>query len=181
MKNEILDEKLIERDGRPFSVPLTIILSVVVGLTIGVVTNAVHVHVSPVYFKIVMGWEEISTEYLSFLALFQGIKEGAIYGLIFSVALVAAVGWKSTNMPPRSVVNGVLLKAVGIIFVCWLLGGGLGVLVFMVLPEIDPTEPFFTSETNQGLRFGFVGGGIWGCMIGAVIALIWAVVKLRKA
>jgi hypothetical protein len=143
---------------------------VVGGALIGASTNAINGAVSPHYFQVVMGWQDVENIWRASIA--QGIFEGLIYGVLFSVIFTLVVGLvsKSRCSYPFAVrhLGGMAIGIYG----SWAAGG----LIAMALASLSPefyrrTFIGVPEEFAAMLGYAWVGGSIWGAMFGALVAL----------
>jgi len=152
-------------------------LSVLLGAAFGAATNVSNSVISPTYFRRVMGW---SGDVVG-AAVLQGALEGAITGCAFGIAVaVAATVVTKLKCRPGALI-GVLPLAFVVAFAFWLLGGMIGAVSARVLAPVWLwAVPFAPRAPMALVRFGWVGGSIWGAYLGSVIGLICSVVMLRR-
>ncbi len=163
--------KLISPVGPLIKILITCIFC---GGFIGASTNAINGYVSPQYYQNILGWEFTSIWSAS---IAQGIFEGLIYGILFSLIFTISllVIWK--GQAPYSLALTHILKTVLVVYICWTLGG----LIAMGLAALSPEfyrAAFYKvpTETKQMLRYAWVGGSIWGALLGGFIGVIVAIV-----
>jgi hypothetical protein len=132
---------------------------------LGAVTNFVNAQVSELYFRQVMRWEHVSQ--ISRAIVAQGVFEGLLCGLVLSTIFATAAGMISRGECPYvfgvRFVGGLCLAA----FVCWVLGGLLGIVLAALSPEFyRATFAGVPEAAGERLRFAWVGGSIWGLQFG---------------
>ena len=140
------------------------------GALIGASTNAINGAVSPVYFQKVMAWQEVENVWRASVA--QGIFEGLIYGVFFSVTFTLVVGLVSKARCSYAFAVRYLVGMVIGIYCCWAAGGLIGIGLASLSPEFY-RRTFFDVPQQFGamLRYAWVGGSIWGAMFGGLLAV----------
>ena len=153
--------------------------SILAGGLIGASTNAINGYVSPLYFQNILGWD---FDGIWIASIAQGILEGLIYGVLFSVVLgVTFVSIAKGQVSYRFAFRH-LIKIIGLVYLFWFLGG----LIAMGLATLSPDfyrETFINvpDDYHQMLGYAWVGGSIWGSMVGGLLGLIFAVVNIRTS
>lgn len=149
------------------------------GAIIGATTNAINGYVSPTYFQNILGWDfqDIWTASIA-----QGIFEGLIYGIIFSIIFGSAVGIVTRGQATYSFAFRYIAKIIGVVYLCWILGG----LIAMGLAALSPefyrnTIRQVPDNLKQMLAYAWVGGSIWGGILGSLIGLTLGVVSVRTS
>ncbi len=140
------------------------------GAVVGGSTNAVNGAVSPLYFREVLGWQDVANVWRASIA--QGVFEGLLYGVVFALVFTLVVGIVSKARCPYGFAARRLLGIVAAVYACWVAGG----LVAMGLAWLSPEfyrQAFIGVPEDFGpmLRYAWVGGSIWGAMLGALLAL----------
>jgi len=112
----------------------------------------------------------------------MGGFEGIVYGGIFSFFFTIYVAWKNHRKLGYEHFRSVFTRVIIIVLVCWLIGGVVGVVIFRQFPDFGPIFDIVLTygETYTRERFGWVGGSIWGGMIGGVLALGWAIYRTSR-
>ena len=149
------------------------------GTLIGAVTNMINGAVSPLYFQTIMKWDNI--ENIWGTAVAQGIFEGIIQGILFSAIFAAVVGMKSkddeTFVPIFKFISVISLMIIG----SWCVGGGIAIGLSLLSPEFYQNAFIgVPEETNQMVRYAWVGGSIWGAMFGGLLTVILGSVLFAK-
>lgn len=177
----ILDEPLIERT-KSVNYLLLALIPLLMGPVIGIATNYLNVEISKDYFRVVMDWG-VSDGYVTFLAMVQGVREGFLYGAVFSLIFTIYVFKTNRGGLGSQHFRLIFIRVPIIVLVCWLIGGLLGVLVFRYFPELTvaPFPDLIYRLTYELERYGWVAGSIWGGMIGGVLALGWAIWRTSRA
>ncbi len=171
---------IIIRQETNFLVVLWIALTCIFsGALIGGTTNAINGFVSPTYFEVILGWDFPSIWEASIV---QGIFEGLINGFLFSVVFGTSFALVTKGRAPYSFGLKYLLRVIGIVYCCWALGG----LLAMGLATFSPDfyRATFKGVPNQFkdmMGYAWVGGSIWGAMLGGVLGLLIGVLNLRSA
>ena len=125
-----------------------------------------------------MRWHDI--EHLWRACVAQGIFEGLIYGTLFAVVFTAVFGVVTKGECPYFKVLTFMLGIFVAVLGCWALGG----LIAMGLATLSPEfyrRAFIgvPEETVPMLRYAWVGGSIWGGMVGGLLAAILGSVIFR--
>lgn len=141
------------------------------GALIGAVTNAVNGAVSPTYFRTILGWHDV--ENIGRAAIAQGLFEGLIYGAIFALLFTAVVGTVSRVKATFGFALRPLLLAVVISLIAWCLGGIAAIGLASLSPEFyRNTFLGVPRESAEMLKYAWVGGSIWGVMLGGPLSLV---------
>lgn len=159
-----------------FLVALTCVLT---GGFIGATTNMINGAVSPYYFKSVMYWDfqDIWTASVA-----QGILEGLLYGVIFSIIFTTGFGLVTKGQAPYSFAFRQLLKIIVIVFSCWTIAGLLAMFLATLSPDFYKAHfPYTPTDKTEILKFAWVGGSIWGGMIGGLLSAILGVVVTKNS
>jgi len=157
-----------------FFVALTCILT---GGFIGATANMINGAVSPYYFKVIMHW---NFQNIWTASVAQGIWEGLLYGVIFAVIFTTGFGIITKGKAPYSFAVKQLLKIIVFTFFCWAIGGFLAMLLATLSPDFYRANfPFTPMEKAEILKFAWVGGSIWGVMIGGLISAIIGIVLTK--
>jgi hypothetical protein len=176
--NQILDSEFNEANGKPLNLVVLAIALIGIGGLIGATTNLINGNVSEEYFRKIMGWEFNG---ILKAAILQGIFEGIIYGLIFS--FIFTIGFASiTKMKADwQFVKKQLKNIVFVIYGCWIIGGIMAITLAFLFPEdYDRIIYSVPKEILPRIRYAWVGGSIWGGMIGGIISVIWGLINTNK-
>jgi len=159
-----------------FIVALTCVLA---GGIIGATTNMINGAISPYYFKVVMYWD-FKDIWASKCG--AGILEGLLYGVIFSIIFTTGFGLVTKGQAPYSFAFRQLLKIISIVFSCWTIGGLLAMFLATLSPDFYKAHfPYTPTDKTEMLKFAWVGGSIWGGMIGGLISAILGVVVTKNS
>jgi hypothetical protein len=150
---------------------------VLTGGLIGASTNAINGFVSPKYFQNILGW---NFQDIWSASIAQGIFEGLIYGVIFSIVFGATFAHVTKGQATYRFALNQLIRIIGCVYLCWTLGG----LVAMGLAVLSPDfyrETFrqVPEDYGQMLGYAWVGGSIWGGMIGGLFGLLLGALGVR--
>ena len=158
-----------------FPVAFTCILA---GGLFGAACNAINGAISPYYFKAVMHW---NSPHIWSSAVAEGVTEGLIYGILFSVIFTTGFGIITGGKGSYGFALRQLVKTVSFAGICWLVGGVFAMLLSSLNPDFyNQLFPVTPKGTSEILKFAWVGGSIWGGMIGGVMSAILGVVILRN-
>jgi hypothetical protein len=151
---------------------------VCLGALLGGLTNAVSGWVSPTYFRNILRWHDVVDIWRAVVA--QGILEGLMIGLVFSVLFVAVVGVVSKARCPYRIAAAYLLGIAVFAVICWAIGG----LIAMGLATLSPEfyQHAFRQvpeEFPEMLRYAWVGGSIWGLEFGGLASVLVGSVLFR--
>ncbi|AKQ45031.1 hypothetical protein TH63_04325 [Rufibacter radiotolerans] len=145
------------------------ITSVLASGFIGATTNLINGFVSPTYFRNVMGWD---FEGIWAASIAQGIFEGLLYGIVFTLVFVATIGFVTKGQSTFSFGFRHLLRVVGFVYLCWVIGG----LIAMGLATLSPdfykrTFINVPEDFRKMIGYAWVGGSIWGAMFGGLFGI----------
>src|SRR5205823_11163643 len=103
----------------------------------------------------------------------------AVLGIFFGVFL-AIVSAASTRMRcPLPLAIRSLRLALGVVMVCWVTGGIVGLVLAHVMPSLWGFFFIGVPPRVNLPRFAWVGGSIWGAYAGAMLALLAASIDLH--
>jgi prolipoprotein diacylglyceryltransferase len=154
------------------------IACVLTGGIIGAVTNLINGRVIPYYYQAVMYWDfkDIRTA-----AVGQGILEGLLYGVMFSLIFTTTFGLITKGQGTFKFAFKQLIKLTTLVFICWTIGGLIAMFLATLSPDFYkwnfPQAPIGKSEM---IKFAWVGGSIWGGMIGGLISACMGIVLLKN-
>jgi pimeloyl-ACP methyl ester carboxylesterase len=149
---------------------------ILAGALIGATTNAVNGYVSPTYFQHILGWDFPNIWAASII---QGVFEGLLYGLFIALVFGVAVALMTRGQATYGFAVRHLLIVIGAVYLCWTLGGLLAMGLAALSPDVYRAMIFMVPEDfGQMLRYAWVGGSIWGGMIGGVVGLSAGIVRL---
>jgi hypothetical protein len=160
---------------RPLSLFLLASTGVAAGALLGAVTNSINGYVSPLYFRNILGWQNLDDVWRASIA--QGIFEGILLGLCFSVVFIAAIGIISKAQ--CSYWRG--CAYIGLVTVAALIAWAAGGAIAMGLATLSPEfyrHAFWgvPEDFIEMLRYAWVGGSIWGVELGGLAFSILAVI-----
>jgi prolipoprotein diacylglyceryltransferase len=149
-----------------------------IGGFIGAVTNMINGLISPNYFRIIMGWD-FQDIWIGSVA--QGIFEGLIYGIIFSLIFTTGFGIITKGNGKYNFALRQLFKIILIIFSFWAFGGIIAILLASLSPEFYQSHFYnVPEEKTEMLKYAWVGGSIWGGIIGGLLSAIFGVVIIKN-
>jgi len=158
---------------------LVALTCVLTGGFIGATTNMINGAVSPYYFKAIMNWD---FQDIWKASVAQGILEGLLYGVIFSVIFTTGFGIVTKGQAPYGFAFHQLIKIIAIVFTCWTIGGLLAMFLATLSPDFYKAHfPFTPTNKTEMLKFAWVGGSIWGGMIGGLLSAILGVVAIKNS
>ncbi len=173
-ENKILDSDLESIKGEPLNLAVLAISLIGMGGLIGATTNLINGNVSEEYFRKIMGWK---FEGIWKAAILQGIVEGLIYGLIFSFVFTIGFATITKMKADCNFAKKQLKKIVFLIYGCWIIGGVIAIILAFVFPEeYDRMIYGVPCGTIPRIGYSWVGGSIWGGMIGGIISAIYGLV-----
>ena len=166
------------RESRPWVLAGIAIGGVLASGFLGGTTNAVNGWVSPTYFVTILRWQGVEDVWRASIA--QGIFEGLLFGVFFSLLYTVAVGlitWASCSF---GFAAKHLLGVLGGVYLCWAFGGVAAMGLATLSPEFyRRTFIGVPGEFGPMLRYAWVGGSIWGAELGGLAAVVVGLVVLR--
>lgn len=159
------------RWGRAAAVPGLCMLA---AWLVGAFTNGVSGVVSRAYFDAIVGWMyggRMSWGEVIFQGLLESTAFGVLLAFAFTLVFVLATGCRATLR------DAAVALAAGII-VClalWLVGGLAGI-AWTTLSPVSFRNAFRVVAPTQAdlVRWGFVGGSLWGAYFGGLAAILTA-------
>jgi len=147
---------------------------------LGAVTNFANAHISELYFRNIMRWDDVS--HIARAIVAQGVFEGLLCGLFLSTIFTVVAGIVSRAQCSFAFgvryVSGLFLAA----FVCWVIGGILAVALASLSPEFYRHTFIGVPEAvGERLRYAWVGGSIWGVQFGGIGATFVFIALFRAA
>ena len=177
-ENQILDSDFSTKKTKPVNLVILVLLLTGIGGMIGATTNLINGNVSEEYFRRILGW---NFEGIWKAAILQGIFEGLIYGLIFSLIYTTGFAIITKKKGDWKFIKKLLKKLIPIIYGCWLSGGIIALLLSLVFPdEYGHLIRAVPKETIPKIKYAWVGGSIWGGIIGGIISLIYGLIITHK-
>jgi len=176
--NQILDSEFNTVKRKPLNLVVLALALIGIGGLIGATTNLVNGNVSEEYFRRIMGWEFNG---IWKAAILQGIFEGLIYGLIFSFIFTIGFATITKMKADWKFTKRQLKKIIFVIYGCWIIGGVLAIILAFVFPEnYDQLIYSVPKETLPRIGYAWVGGSIWGGMIGGIISVIYGLIITKR-
>ncbi len=153
--------------------------SVLLGGLIGTVTNMINGAVSPYYFKAVLGWE---FDDIWVASIAQGMFEGLLHGVLFSIIFTAGFWIITKGQATYKFALQQLVKTILIVLACWAIGGLVAIFLATLSPNFYKSH-FLYVPTNRAemIKYAWVGGSIWGGMIGGFISAIVGIVIIKNS
>jgi prolipoprotein diacylglyceryltransferase len=157
---------------------LVALTCVLTGGFIGATTNMINGAVSPYYFKAVMFWD---FQDIWAASVAQGILEGLLYGVIFSVIFTTGFNLITKGQASYGFAFRQLIKIIAVVFACWTIGGLLAMFLATLSPDLYKNIfPYTPRDKTEMLKFAWVGGSIWGGMIGGLLSAILGIVVIKN-
>lgn len=166
------------RPVRLFVLAEIAVAAIFAGAVVGASTNAINAAVSPTYFIDIMGWRSLPNVWLA--SVEQGVFEGTVVGLLFSIILTTSIGIITRATCTLAVGLRWLGRILLAVYGTWVLGGICGV-AWAALSPLSFENNFIGVPRNyvQTLRFAWVGGSIWGAEPGGLLVLIVVLIWFR--
>jgi hypothetical protein len=169
----------LQRPAKPLTLIGLAACGVLASAFLGGTTNAVNGYVSPTYFINVLGWKSIADVWSASIA--QGILEGFLFGVFFSLVFTVGTGIITEGACPFGFAFKHLLGILAGVYVCWALGGLAGMGLAALSPEFF-RQTFIGVPATIGpmIAYAWVGGSIWGAEIGGLVSVVIGLVLLRN-
>jgi hypothetical protein len=167
-----------QREARPLVLVGIAVIGVLASGFLGGTTNAVNGAVSPLYFVTILGWTGVEDVWRASIA--QGVFEGLLFGVFFSLVFTVAVGIITEAACSFGFAFRHLLGVLGGAYLCWVFGGLAGMGLAALSPEFY-RRAFIgvPADFEQMLRYAWVGGSIWGAELGGMASVVLGLVLLR--
>ncbi|MBD3671246.1 MAG: hypothetical protein HUJ29_10765 [Gammaproteobacteria bacterium] len=157
----------------------TLISCLLMGIAIGGGTNTINGLVSPEYFINILGWSPSGNVWG--MSIIQGIVEGLIYGFVFAVVYTAIAASKPYSTIQNPQIIRFILNIGAVILIMWVIGGILAVVLAFINPDFYRSAIIAApSKTGAMLRYAWVGGSIWGGMLGGLLSLVVGAVLFKN-
>lgn len=148
---------------------------------LGGATNAINGWLGPTYFINIFGWDWMDPEEVWRASIAQGIFEGLLTGVLFSLLFAVGLGIITQGRAGFLFAVRYLALAVAVAVLFW----GLGGLAAMGLAALSPT--FYRQaivgvpdEFAAMMAYAWVGGSILGLqLVGGVASIFVSLVLLR--
>lgn len=168
------------RWGRLVLVPA---LCLLVAWLVGTFTNGVNGVVSPAYFRAffrqaygpMYGGQTTWGDVVA-----QGLLESTAFGLLLAVAFTLAFALSTGCRATIRDAIRALAPGLVVCLACWLIGGVAGMAWTTLSPQ-SFRQTFRVIVITQAdlVRWGFVGGSIWGVNLGGLLAIVTACVGIH--
>jgi cytochrome c oxidase assembly factor CtaG len=176
MVQEPSDPKRRTRPLALFALALTVIAA---GVFLGATTNAVNGLVSPRYFITIMRWRHVENLWRACIA--EGIFEGSLCGFFFAVPFTFFTGMITRASCTYRFALRYLLGIVAASYAFWAVGGLVAVGLSAVSPEWYRRAIIgVPEEYGPMLAYAWVGGSIWGLVLGGLLSAILGLVVMRS-
>lgn len=155
----------------------TAFLSVAAGAIIGASTNAINSYISPEYYQMMLGWD---FEGIWAASIAQGTMEGVTYGVFFAFVVLASI-LIFRKVITWSKVTKHILKAVFLVYLSWLIGGTVALILASISPDFYMS--FIHSENTEAIslsKFAWVAGSIKGAMFGGALSAIICAIAIKS-
>jgi hypothetical protein len=164
--------------SRPGALVGLAVTGVGLGGALGALTNTINGWVSPVYFRKIMGWEDVVDVWRASIA--QGIFEGLLFGLAFAMIFVTVVGIVTRARSPYRLAARYLAVVSAAALACWAVGGAMGMGLAALSPEFfQHSVRGVPKEFAEMIRFAWVGGSMGGIELGGLASIVVASVLFR--
>jgi hypothetical protein len=165
-------------EARPLALVGIAFTGIILSAVFGAATNAVNGAVSPTYFINILGWHGVQDVWRASIA--QGVFEGTIFGVLFSLIFTTGVGIISRATCRYSFALKYLGGIITGACLLWVLGGLLAMGLAVLSPDFY-RRAFIgvPEETEAMLRYAWVGGSIWGAQFGGLVCIILGLVIFR--
>lgn len=161
----------MENKSKPFHYFYLFLTGIILSILAGLLTNMINGLISPLYFKSIMGWQNLTGIYHAIIA--QGIFEGIIFGIFLSLFYTISVIFISRWRCTYRLGIGYLLFLFIIAIICWIIGGLLGLGLAGLSPDFfKNTFRSVPDNFNDMLGYAWAGGSIWGIQFGGICTII---------
>lgn len=163
---------------KPVSIILLWMTTIFGSALLGLVTNAINAQVSELYFRTILGWQQVTGITRAIVA--QGIFEGLVCGLVLATLFIAVVASVSQAQCGYGLGLRYVLGLLATAFLLWLAGGLCALALVFLSPEFYGSH-FVGVPGNaaERLRYAWVGGSIWGGQFGGAAATFLFMVLFR--
>ena len=139
-----------------FLIALTCIL---MGGTIGAITNMVNGAVSPYYFKTTMNW---GFKEIWIASVAQGVLEGLFHGVFFAIIFTIGFGMITKGKANYAFAFKNIIRIAIIVLACWTIGGLLAVMLVRLSPEFYRSHfPWTPTDAIEQMKYAWVR---WPCL-----------------
>ena len=158
-----------------FLIALTCIL---MGGTIGAITNMVNGALSPYYFKTTMNW---GFQEIWIASVAQGILEGLFHGVFFAIIFTIGFGIITKGKANYAFAFKHIIRIAIIVLCCWTIGGLLAVMLVRLSPEFYRSHfPWTPTDVVEQMKYAWVGGSIWGEILGGVLGSVIGLLNVKN-
>ncbi len=146
---------------------------------LGLVTNTINAQVSELYFRTILGWQNVVDIKRAIIA--QGIFEGLICGLVLGTFFLAVVAFISKARCGYLLGFRYIAGVIATAFLLWVVGGVLAIVLVSLSPEFYQSHFIGIPESAPDrIRYAWVGGSIWGVYFGGAAATFIFVVLFQS-
>lgn len=157
---------------------LIVLTCVLMGGVIGAISNMINGAVSPYYFKTTMNW---GFEEIWVASVAQGILEGLFHGVLFALIFTTGFGLITKGQADYIFAFKHILRIAIIVMGCWTIGGLLALLLVSLSPEFYRSHfPWTPTEAIAQMKYAWVGGSIWGEIIGGLMGSLIGLVSVKN-
>src|ERR1017187_615966 len=154
---------------KPISIISLWITAIFGAAILGLVTNVINAQVSELYFRTILGWQNVADIKRAIVA--QGVFEGLICGLVLSTFFLGVVAFVSKARCDYLLGLRYIAGLIGTAFLFWVVGEVLAIILVSLSPEFYRSHFIGVPEgTPDRIRYAWVGGSIWGVQFGGAAA-----------
>ena len=158
-----------------FLIALTCIL---MGGTIGAITNMVNGAVSPYYFKTTMNW---GFQEIWIASVAQGILEGLFHGVFFAIIFTIGFGMITKGKADYAFALKPVIRIAIIVLCCYNIGVLLAVMLVRLSPEFYRSHfPWTPTDVIEQMKYAWVGGSIWGEILGGLLGSVIGLLNTKN-
>jgi hypothetical protein len=161
--------------------PIQVFLGcIILGIFMGMSTNMINGPISPRYFNTILRWNLSASETWA-RAILQGFLEGLVYGaligLIYTCFFIARTGLKGKY----SLFYNSFFTLIKVIYGCWASIGVLAITLALLCAETyNNTIIGVPKDLLPRIGYAWVGGSIWGAIIGGFISLGYLIIDTHQ-
>ena len=154
------------------------ITCVLMGGTIGAITNMVNGFVSPYYFKTIMNW---NFQEIWIASVAQGILEGLFHGVFFAIIFTIGFGMITKGKADYAFALKHIIRIAIIVLCCYNIGGLLAMMLVRLSPEFYRSHfPWTPTDVVEQMKYAWVGGSIWGEILGGILGLVIGLLNVKN-
>lgn len=171
---------------RPMTLFGIAITGVFASACLGAITNAVNGWVSPLYYVTILGWRGVAERWSAgtvwWACVAQGIFEGLLFGVLFSLIFTAGLGIITRAACDYRFAVRHLLGILAGALVFWGIGGLAAILLASISPQFyRRTFIGVPDDYNEMAGFAWVGGSIWGIELGGLVCVILGLIVAHSS